>query len=458
MRAFWSLSLRARLMTIGVAGMLIGLTVGALGLYATLRFAVNRTLDNEALAAAHEVAAMVNTRRLPAPIPVSGAQVIQVVDSGHRVVSGSATADRLTPLLNPAELATALEGRTVLVPGSRAGVAGPLRVTAIRAGPAADPVSVLVAVQAGDALAGLFVLRASLLVVIPLLVAVLAVVAWRVIGWTLRPVEQLRLGAERIGSDVRLGAGAEARLPVPEAADEIRALALTLNDMLARLAASRERQRAFVADAAHELRSPLASMRAQLEVAQHLGEGGRLPAELLAEVNRLAGLVEDLLLLARSDADGPVPARVSTFDARTLLAGLVEGYASARVPVRLAAEAPVPVRADPDELRRAVANLVDNAVRHARTEVRVDLACDGEQVVIGVVDDGPGIPPADRERVFERFTRLDDARDRDAGGSGLGLAITRELLRRAGGTVAFSPDPALSRAEIRLGRTPAPEG
>ena len=449
------LSLRWRLITIGVVGMLVGLTGAAFVLYATLAYAVNRTLDNEASAAARQVAAMVDEQRLPNPVPVSEAQVIQVVDGQGRVVSGSATADRLTPLLRPDELSRALAGGTVIVPGSRAGSVGPLRVRAISAGPAGNPVSVIVAVQVADVVTSQIVLRTSLMIAIPLLVAVLAVIAWYVIGWTLRPVEQLRQGAERIGAGVVGSSGPSGgdpqRLPVPAARDEIQALALTLNDMLGRLAAGRARQRTFVADAAHELRSPLASMRTQLEVARHLGEAGELPDDLLPEVDRLAALVEDLLLLARADADAPLPARVDEVGVADLLDQVVVGYRDARVLVVVGDSDPdAAVVASADELRRAITNLVDNAVRHARTRVELVAVRAGRDVLVTVTDDGPGIPPADRERVFDRFTRLDDARDRDAGGSGLGLPIVRELVRRAGGTVSFGDDPELSRAELRL--------
>ena len=154
---------------------------------------------------------------------------------------------------------------------------------------------------------------------------------------------------------------------MPPAADEIRALAITLNGMLDRLAAGRERQRSFVADAAHELRSPLASMRAQLEVAERLGEGGTLPADLLADLDRLSGLVEDLLLLARSDADTRPPARPSLIDGRELLSRSPTAYAGQRVPVTVRTGPAVMIMADAEELRRAVDNLVANAVRHART-------------------------------------------------------------------------------------------
>lgn len=442
-------------MIIGVTGVAVALAAGGLALFGALTYAVNQTLDAEALATAHEVAAMVAEDRLPFPVPVSGAQVIQVVDGQGRVIGGSATADRLTPLLRPAELDRAVSGRPVVVDGSRAGVAGPLRVSAVLVGgaqvggvppePVNDGVRVIVALQVGDVLASRTALRDALLVSFPLLLGALAAIAWRVIGWTLQPVETLRIGAERIS-----GAGRAERLPVPGAADEIRALAVTLNGMLDRLTASRDRQQSFVADAAHELRSPLASIRAQLEVAEHLGEGGRLPAELLIDVGRLSALVEDLLLLARADADTRRPAVVSLFPVGELLAEVVTAYEAARVPVRLDPGEPAEVSADREELRRAVTNLVDNAVRHADSAVRLRAGREPGAVIIAVTDDGPGIAATDRERVFDRFTRLDAARARDAGGSGLGLAIVRELVDRSGGTVGFVDAADGLSAQIRL--------
>jgi signal transduction histidine kinase len=423
-------------MIVGVTGVVIALALGGFVLYRVLVFTVDRTLDNEALASAQEVAAMVDADRLPRPLPVSGAQLIQVVDAQGRVAAGSVNADRLVPLLRPDELARALSGEAVLINGSRAGVSGPLRVRAVAAGPADSPSSVIVALQVGDVLTSRAALRTSLLVAVPLLVLALAAIAWRVIGWTLGPVEALRLGAERIS-----GRDRQERLAVPEAADEIRALAITLNGMLDRLAAARSRQQSFVADAAHELRSPLTSIRTQLEVAQHLGEGGTLPADLMVDVLRLSALIEDLLLLARADADARGPAESSVFDLGSLLVEVASSYGGARVPVTLS---PVPgdaellVTADRDELRRAVANLVDNAVRHARSGVWLEVGERPDQVTVSVVDDGPGIAKADRERVFERFTRLDQARDRGSGGSGLGLAIVRELVARAGGSIALA--------------------
>jgi signal transduction histidine kinase len=453
MKRFWTLSLRVRLMIIGLAGVGTALIMGGLAFYGALTYSLDRTLDNESLTTAQEVAAMINENRLPSPIPVSGAQVVQVVDAQQRVLGGSATADRLTPLLRPNELATALSGEAVVVDGVRIGIRGPLRVRAINAGSDAAPVSVIVGLAYEDVLATRTALRNALLITFPLLLGALALIAWRVIGWTLRPVEQLRAGAEKISRTGRISGPATAdRLPVPSAADEIRALAVTLNEMLDRLAEARERQRSFVADAAHELRSPLASIQAQLEVAARLGEGGTLPAGLMVDVKRLSGLVEDLLLLARADADTKPPARQQSLDAGAFVSEVVKEYADTRVPVTAAAAEQLMIMVDAEELRRAVGNLIDNAVRHAHTQVAVAVAVDHDHAVISVSDNGPGIPPGERERVFERFTRLDDARGRSSGGAGLGLAIVRELVTRAGGSVALTAaePPWNTRAELRL--------
>jgi signal transduction histidine kinase len=229
---------------------------------------------------------------------------------------------------------------------------------------------------------------------------------------------------------------------------------MTLNDMLDRVAGARRTQRSFVADAAHELRSPLASMQTQLEVAQRLGEGGALPRELLADVHRLTGLVEDLLLLARADDDTTLPVSSPT-DLMPLLREVVGRYAGARVPVHLTAPASsgsLLVAASRDSLTRALTNLLDNAVRHAEHEVRVVTQLMPRGVELTIADDGHGIPAGDRERVFDRFTRLEEARDRDSGGSGLGLPITRELLRRDGASIRLEDAGPGLRAVVTLRR------
>lgn len=440
------LTLRGRLMAIGLLGLAVAIGIGSVTLYAVLWFTGVNTLDRSSAATEAEVAALVDADRLPDPIPVTGSQIVQVVDARQRVVSASVNADRLTSLLQPEELSRALSD-PVEVPGSRVGLDSPLRVSAVRAGPEGKQVSVVVAQQFDEVERSARVLRSALLITFPLLLAVLGLIAWRVIGATLRPVEALRAGAERIS-----GSGDRDVLPVPQSDDEVHALAVTLNSMLDRLARSQERQRSFVADVAHELRSPLASMRLQLEVAQRLGEGGELAGELHDDVVRMSGLVEDLLVLARLDAD-VAPSPAEPVDLVVVVRGLVGRYAGQRVPVVLdaAPAADVVVELGAGELERVLGNLVDNAVRHAVSEVRLSVVPAGARVVVRVDDDGPGIPAADRDRVFERFARLDDARDRDAGGAGLGLAIVREVVRRRGGEARLvdSPHGGL-RVEVEL--------
>jgi len=432
--AWQRLSLRARLLLIGVAGVATALAVGSVALYGVLTLASYRTLDASANATAQEVADLVDRGRLPDPIPVTGSQIVQVVDSRDRVVSASANADRLTALLLPGERTTALSGEPVVVPGSRMGGTSALRVVAVPAGPH----TVLVAQQFDDVVHSQHILRTTLLVTYPLLLAVLALIAWRVIGAALRPVEALRSSAELIS-----GTQQDTRLPVPTSGDEIHRLAVTLNSMLDRLAGARARQRAFVADAAHELRSPLASMQTQIDVQQRVEGPSWQMQELEAEVRRMTRLVDDLLVLARLDADTRPSPAPDVVDLAAVIRS-VTSVPAGRVPVTttLAAGPPLLVRGRHDDLRRVLANLVDNAVRHARTAVSVTAHEDGRRVVVEVSDDGTGIPRADRERVFERFTRLDEGRARDAGGSGLGLAIAREVARRDGGDVELDESAA----------------
>jgi signal transduction histidine kinase len=444
------MSLRARLIVIGTGGLALAFALGGVALLAALGLALQQNVDREALGAARDVAALVDAGALPQPIPVAGGHIVQVVDAQDRVRAASIGADRLVPLLRPEELAAARAGQHSFVPGERVGETGPLRVVAVPAGPASDPQTVIVARSVAEVRQGVTLLRAGLLVAYPLLLLVLAALAWRVLGATLRPVEALRAGAAAITD----GESAN-RLPVPVPRDEIHRLAVTLNDMLDRLAAARARQRAFVADAAHELRSPLANIRTELEVAQRLGSRSDWDAvsdNVLTDVERLTRLVDDLLLLARAD-DAPVRGQGSPVEVAALLAEVAERYRAARVPVSApvsVADGPLWTTGGPDALRRIVGNLVDNAVRHAAGRVVLGVARSGAELLVTVTDDGPGIPADDRERVFDRFTRLDDGRARDGGGAGLGLAIVAELVRRNGGTVLLTDARPGVRVEVRL--------
>ncbi|QGN57416.1 ATP-binding protein [Nostocoides sp. HKS02] len=430
------LSLRWRLMALGIAGVAGALVIAGLLLYAATSASLRQATEQEARSSATDVASLVNAGRLPQPVPVSGALVVQVLDSRNRVVGGSATADRLTSLVTAAQRAQLSSGAVLEIPGNRAGVSGSLLAVGVPAGPGAARVLVVAAVPTVDLETSRRVLRTLMLVFFPLFLLLIALIAYRVVGLALRPVDRLRQGAERIGDSADL----TERLPVLAARDEISALATTLNEMLARLSAAHDKQRTFVADAAHELRSPLASLQTQLEVAQHVGEGGELPAELLPDVQRLAALVEDLLVLARSGTEaGPV--RTEDLGLGSVVDDVLTRYAGARVPVRRSAAPGSRSGADPvvvasrDDVERALANLVDNAVRHATGSVTVSVDSGERTARVVVRDDGGGIPQADLERVFDRFARLDEGRARDSGGSGLGLAITRELLRRNGARV-----------------------
>ncbi|MEV0720693.1 ATP-binding protein, partial [Asanoa sp. NPDC050611] len=445
-RAWRRLSLRARLMLLGVSGLVCGLLVGGILLVSVLGSTLHRGAEETAARTASGMADLIANDSLPDPLPVSGDDVrAQVIDGQGRVVAASLGADRLVPFLYPGERPArdAQEPKSVYIPGERIGVSGPVQVVAVPAGTAAEPRTVLVAKSLGDLTRAVDLLKHSLLIAYPLLVVLLAAIAWRAIGATLRPVEALRSGAEAINDNARTD-----RLPVPESRDEIHRLAVTLNGMLARLERSRARQRTFVADAAHELRSPLANLRTQLEVAQRIGDPPDTE-ELLADVRRLGRLVDDLLLLARSDDQGWRPDPVTgPVDVGALLAAVAARYPG--TVTLLPVEGAPWIVGDEAALDRVVANLLDNAVRHARSRVELSAAVVGERVEIAVRDDGPGVPEADRERVFDRFTRLDDARARDAGGAGLGLSIVRELVARHGGTVALTDASPGLRAVVRL--------
>jgi signal transduction histidine kinase len=243
---------------------------------------------------------------------------------------------------------------------------------------------------------------------------------------------------------------------VPPARDEVRSLAVTLNDMLARLADAQQRQRDLVSDTAHELRSPIASIRAQLEVALDHPDGLDWPEtarDVHADTLRLARLTEDLLLLARLDGQ---PLHRRPTDLSALCGSVAARYTAARVPVRADAVvantgASCVVGGDPDALSRLLVNLLDNAVRHAASQVCVSVRGDDGWAVLVVSDDGPGIPADDTERVFGRFSRLDNARNRTGEqGAGLGLSIVRSTAEAHGGSVSLSDAEPGLRAVVRL--------
>ncbi|MBY8878833.1 sensor histidine kinase [Actinacidiphila acidipaludis] len=270
---------------------------------------------------------------------------------------------------------------------------------------------------------------------VPALLALVALLTWLAVGRVLRPVSAIRAKVAEITAH-----GLHERVPEPDTRDEIAALARTVNATLDRLRTAVDAHRQFVADAAHELRSPMAVLRTRLELAGPAEKA--LAAEALDDVARLQSLTSDLLLLARLDAHEPLRAREVDL-AQVVAEEAARPRPRPDVAVALHLDPDVTVHGSPEHLRRLVANLVDNAVRHAATSVTVSLAAGhdrgGRQAVLEVADDGPGIPPEHRRTVFDRFTRLDHARPRDTGGAGLGLPIARDIATEHGGTLTVVP-------------------
>ena len=416
--------LRFRLTVVAAAVLALALAVSASVLLTVLDRALIDTVDDSTGQQAQTVRVQADLGTLTSPITTHDGTIVQVLDAGGRITHVTYGADRLVPLLDaPARDRLLRTGGAVSVDGRPYAIPGPLRVIVL----SADGGQTVVAARpVGEIHTSLRTASRVLFVGTPLLIVLLAVASWLIIGRTLRPITALRRGAAEITHTAR-----SRRLPVPESQDEVRSLAVTLNDMLARLEEAEQRQRALVSDAAHELRSPLASIRLQLEVALGHPGGQQWPetAEgVLEDTMRLSRLAEDLLALARLDERGGVPARNEPVDLDEVVRQVVDRYGDAR----LTACEPVEVRGDALDLSRVLTNLLDNAVRHTTATVEVALRRDG---TLTVTDDGPGVPEEDRERVFNRFTRLDSGRSRDEGGAGLGLAIVRETVRAHGGTV-----------------------
>lgn len=275
---------------------------------------------------------------------------------------------------------------------------------------------------------------------IPAAVALLALVVWVAVGRALAPVETMRRQGARI-----TGEHLHRRLPVPQGRDEIPHLAQTLNSMLDHIEEGQEAQRRFVSDASHELRSPLAILRQRVEVARRHPDGTTvvgLADEVGAEQQRMESLVAALLTLARLD-DGLTPlGAVVDLDDLVLAEADRVRHTHPGVNLDLAQVSAGQVRGDAVLLAQVVTNLLGNAARHAHDVVRVALRETGADVVLTVDDDGDGIAPEHRERVFDRFTRLDEARSRDRGGAGLGLAIVRRVVTLHAGTVHVDDAPS----------------
>jgi signal transduction histidine kinase len=428
-------SLRARLTLLATALFSFAVITGAVLLLVLQRYALTRVLDQSANKTANDIGRQFVHGAGPPVVAATtpGITAVQVVDAQDFVIAASAGADRHTSLIGPRELPAVRDGDkpTIDSPSSSAR----LRVVGLTVGTR----TVLVYTDVGRVDDSLRILTRAALIGGPLAVLLMALASYGVVTLSLRPVAALRHGA----ADITAAGLARQRLPLPTAQDEINRLAVTLNAMLDRIDSATSRQRTFVGDAAHELRSPLASLRVQLEVGQRLGpaaEWSGLIDDVLVDVDRLDRLVEDLLTLARLDESGALTRR-EPVPVDELVESVVSGYGGARVPVVASTEAAM-TSGDADALRRVAINLINNAVRYATSEVHVSVApgrWNGKPVVrLTVVDDGPGIAEDERERVFDRFYRVQESRSRQSGGTGLGLPIVRDIVRNHGGRVRLA--------------------
>jgi signal transduction histidine kinase len=370
----------------------------------------------------------------PLPGPDDSDQFAQLVGPGGEVVSATANAAGFPALrLSPGD---GDDGRFRTVPGPPGDEDDDYRVLSRRMEDADGRTYVLHTGAEYEVSDSTSSLTGTLGLMFPAVLVAVAILIWFVVGRALRPVEAIRAEVAGIG-----GTALHRRVPEPPGHDEIARLAGTMNAMLARIEESVRRQQQFVADAAHELRSPLTGIRSELEVdLADPGGAGREATQrsVLEEVERLSRLVDSLLFLARADAgvDG-APAAGVDLDEIVLREARALRAQRAAVTVDTGAVSGAQVRGDADQLTRAVRNLLDNAGRHALSTVTVTLTETDGAVILVVADDGPGVPPEAAPTIFERFTRTDDARSRDRGGAGLGLAITREIVDRHGGTISL---------------------
>ena len=422
------MTLRARITLVATALVSMVLLVSGIALVQVQRDVLTRGVDEALLQRADNVQDQAG--RLVV-LPADGDPedtFLQVVDAHGTVIAASSNV-AVAPAAVPPTRRESI--RTVLL---RHPVDHDFRVLARPL--TSDPTATLVVGKnLDDVSESVSVLTKSLALAIPVVVFVLAILAWWLTAGVLRPVEQIRAEVADITATEL-----HRRVLQPRGEDEISRLARTMNAMLERVQHATDRQRQFVADASHELRSPLTRLRTALEVALAHPETTsprETISEALHDTGALQHLVDDLLFLARSEAgaDQPSDAEVDLDD--LVLAAARRLRARCGLAVDVSAVSAARVRGDARQLARAIDNVVDNAQRHATSTVAFELTeRDGRSELV-ISDDGPGVAEGDRQRVFTRFTRLDMSRSRDSGGSGLGLAIVHDIVTRHHGTVEF---------------------
>ncbi len=452
-RRFGSVRVRAAAASTFIVG--VAFVSCAFGVLAILRGSLYSSVSNTAQAQAIDITSIITTRgHLPYHLPIAGDETAaQIVGAGGAVVSSSRN------VAGQAAMANLRPG-----PGAQRTVTGVVlhlrRLTQVDLDLDARFVvaaagfrtarltgTVLVADSLGAADHAVTLVELALAIALPILALLVGLLVWILTGWSLRPVELIRSEVDELSAT-----DLYRRVHEPAVQDEIGRLARTMNALLTRLEHSNERQRQLVADVSHELRNPLAALRAQLEVVTAHPDGGslRLLEGSLVEVVRMSRLVEDLLTLARLD-EGVLTLHLGEVDLDDLVlvhAARLRSRGTVRVSV--AGVGAARLRADEAQLDRVVANLADNAGRHAVSRVEFAVRLLANSVRLTVSDDGPGVPPADRQRVFGRFVRLDSARTHEDSGAGLGLAIVREIVSAHGGTVWIDGDAPGARFVVDL--------
>lgn len=423
--------------------MAITLTAAGVAAVTLQRRALVAAIDESLIARAGDVIAIIDSGEIPEQLTFGGGDdaFIQVIDEQGFVVAAGGDLENASAASEDRPQPGAMTTRTYVLPNDDE----PVRLIGVSTISEQQTFTVLAGAtleQVEEATRSLAVLLA---VGVPLLIGSVAITIWFVIGRALRPIEAIRAEVASI-TDLEL----DRRVPLTDVDDEVGRLAETMNQMLSRLEQSSIRQRRFVADASHELRSPLAVIRAQLEVDiayPEIADWSRTNAVVLDEALRMQRLVDGLLLLAQADAaTSATPHEVVDID-DFVFDRVAQIQARTPVTIDTTRVSGAQVRADPGGLDQAIRNLLENGVRYAERRVEIGLTESHGVVTLVIEDDGPGIPAGERVNVFERFTRLDEARDRAHGGVGLGLAITKEIVRQGGGTI-YVEDSSLGGARF----------
>ncbi len=430
-------SVRLRTAVLATLSVCVGIGIAALAAIWLQRETLTDNIDSGLALRADDVASLVASGILPPTLNVTDPEVsaVQVVNSAGEVISTTSNLAGRPPMSSarPAPGMTTIETLDELSLDDEK-----FRLLARTLSTAGGPLTVYVAGNLDAVHESVDSLTRLALLGFPILAAFVAFSSWLVVGRALGPVEGIR----REVSEITLK-DLQRRVPEPQVNDEIGRLARTMNGMLARLEASSNQQRAFVADASHELRSPLASIRTQLEVdVTHPAEADwqATMRGTLEEVERMQRLVDDLLLLARAD-EGATAAAFLAVDLDDIVLREVRRVFSANsVRVEASGVSAGQVTGDQDQLTRAVRNVLENARRYARSLVTVTLREEGGAVVLAIADDGPGISPGEREHIFRRFGRADASRTREDGGTGLGLAITQAIAVSHRGSIELDGD------------------